>query len=412
MNILYIITDPGLGIGGHIYDCITTSEAYNELNSVGDRVSICYIGKKISPVIKKSILMKHFIASDNYNYFKVVSSLKKIIKEYDIIQAFDTISFSYARSISFMYNIPIILTKCGGPNVKILPFSLNVLTMSQENYDYLKADKKYKASKIELIPNRIETEENTLIDNKSTIFSDLKSKNFKIVLRISRISLYYLTSLLETISIFKRLHALDSKLRLIIIGSIDNQECHNKLIKAINNYNNEIGDTLVYLLTENIYTLNASRYICCSDLVIGTGRCAMEAIAAEIPLFIVLENNSGTILFNKETAAMLEYYNYSGRYSESQTCLLDNYSIYVTIKQILHDKNYKEDITVFYNNYAHSKLFVIAAISKYMNLYRSVNKKLLWPFTLDNIVNVMRSKRSYDGNKPIKNIYLRKLLRL
>ena len=73
----------------------------------------------------------------------------------DLIHSFDIHAFIFSRLVNLIRKLPIILTKCGGPNLKYTPFANNFILYSQENYDFLIKQNKFSKTSFKIIPNRV-----------------------------------------------------------------------------------------------------------------------------------------------------------------------------------------------------------------------------------------------------------------
>src|SRR5690554_4915605 len=114
MKIVYVIYVGGHGRGGHAYSLLeTATQVGNKLD-----IAIVSIGLNKSPVLERAD-DKYFHIKDQ-GVFKTVKCLFELIDKnrFTIIHAFDTRSFLYARLVSIKSNLPLLLTKCGGPNPK------------------------------------------------------------------------------------------------------------------------------------------------------------------------------------------------------------------------------------------------------------------------------------------------------
>ena len=116
MKILYIIISGLAGQGGHLYSCRTIAEAYQEKNKA-DVIHLCCLGAE-SPVISNSALPVFNISLLSQGVVKAFLEFLKLIakEQYDLLHAYDTLSFVFANIAAFFFKKKCLMTLCGGPN--------------------------------------------------------------------------------------------------------------------------------------------------------------------------------------------------------------------------------------------------------------------------------------------------------
>ncbi|SFS55230.1 Glycosyltransferase involved in cell wall bisynthesis [Zhouia amylolytica] len=260
MNILYIITTFEKGVGGHYYSMKSTIEALKpQINPV-----VVNIGRNESPIIETIDCDKYQMLYKVYNFVSIQIRLKEIINKHNIqkIHCFDDRAYLFLRSIRFK-NVQLILTKCGGPNLRFYPKINTLIVYSKENYEFFRS--LGKTENLYLVPNRVSSfygSDERVKDLKTRL--RIKSTE-NVFLRISRITKYYQKSLVQSINLVKSLETS----RLIIIGQVMDEEVFEELKR--------IKSNKIHLVTDSLYYQNAKEIIPICDFYIGTGRGLMEA---------------------------------------------------------------------------------------------------------------------------------------
>jgi hypothetical protein len=369
MKILFLISTIGKkqGHGGHYYSLKTT---FDEVNKQFDCLVI-NVGRQPSPVID-SINGKVFnVKYSLFNPVNVFFHLKKIIENEkpDIIHSFDANALFFARVLSFIYKIPHVHTKCGGPNPpRYYPFVKNFIVYSEENFIYFQAWKKFSGSNFYLIPNRI-----GYVEQDIPRINKIKLQippDRKIFLRITRLSNYYRDSIFQSINLIKLLNHQKYPCQLVLIGVNQDHQLLDELLR--------LKDEDITILTDEYYTTDASALIDIGDFVIGTGRGFMEAASrgkvllaplqdSDIPLLITEKNFSdvmnknfsertslGNFNYNENLTGIVEVMQSAEKYTELSTFLklMSTDFFEITSKAQLYSKiyattQYEENLHVF-----------------------------------------------------------------
>lgn len=386
MKILAVIGSKVHGRGGHLYSCASITTAYHLLNSKGDSIDVCNIAIKRSPIVESLSLNKYFIDVKEEGFLKSLKIFFQIVKKgnYDILHAYDDLSFAFVRIASLYFNKKNILTKCGGPNHEHWPYSPNMILFHDENRDFYKVRKKHKNANMFVIPHRVVNDS----QHKITVVLErekLGLSQSQVILRIARINEgpHLLDAYLNILANFKKLHIDYPDIKLLIIGAIGSQKAYSILSDNINLINNFFKKDVVIVKTTDEYTINASRYIELADFVIASGRGAMEAMAKAKPVFISLNNNK-IVLITKVTVPEISYYNYSGRISENSNPNFDKHSIENIIPILLKDNNYLNEIKQFSQNWYNENMNLNSAIELYEKVYQIAfnSHNVIKPFDL------------------------------
>lgn len=382
MKILYIISTVNSkkkGIGGHYYSLLTTA---NTLSKIHD-VHIIHIGPFNSIALSDTQLNLDEIISKKYNTLYIFRKLNELIKKIkpDILHSFDIPSHFFSRIISFKYKIPNILTKCGGENPKVyFPFAGNLILFSKENETYFVNSNKFRNTKIHLIPNRvskIKVDDKRINELKEIV--DFKKYDY-IILRITRIGFYYNNVNNQLVKFFKELRKKDINCCLLFIGTVENIEVKDLLLKETEH---------LYVISEPSFTTNAKALIDVADIVHGTGRSFMEASSYSKIMLVPTANLKYPVLFNKENHIDILNHNISGRYIEKYNN--DEQSISEII-DLLKNKNYQKEIKEFTKNAYNQYFNIETVIEKYDEIYSNLKYNKSMKF-IDFMLNYLFIKK-------------------
>tara|TARA_B110001452_G_scaffold67562_1_gene54408 strand:- start:6705 stop:7862 length:1158 start_codon:yes stop_codon:yes gene_type:complete len=330
MKILNLISTLGHGRGGHFYDLITITQELQKKISI-TTVNIC---KQESEVLNSSKINLINLKFNGLNIVLVVIKLIRIVKSNKIthINCYDLNGLPFANILSFFFKIKIIYTKCGGPNPKgYYPGLDNLLLMSKENFSFFDKNEKYKLTNKVLIPNRV----NNLIVDYERIESlkNLIGNPKKIILRISRITDHYESTLMQTVNLYNSLNLKDKETTLLIIGVVQEDDLLLKLQNQVKNIEK------AFFITDDFYTLNASELIPIADVVVGTGRGVMEASFFNKILLTPLKDCKYPVLISEANFEELFQTNFSPRNHDENYNEIKNLS---NIESCLNDG-------IFYN---------------------------------------------------------------
>lgn len=325
MKIVFLISSiskSNPGIGGHYYSLIETVNRLAENHNVviinigiKEAISLKTINHRVINVVEKGPKI-----------YKIYRGLKPIInnEKPDIIHSFDHISFLWARLNGQKSKIPYSLTKCGGVNPIYYPFVEHMVLFSEENRNHFQKKPKYKNSNLYLIPNRIQKFKSDDIRIKKIEDKIGVYKNTFKFLRITRIKEYYLESSLQLVKLINKLSDEGIKCSLIFIGTIESDECFEKL--------KEHSRENCFFFTTPDFTVNAKEIIDVSDAVLGTGRGFMEASSKSKMMLTPISGSYYPLLINEKNFSAAFAYNFSERISIKH---FDENENYLAIKNTL-----------------------------------------------------------------------------
>lgn len=360
MRVLYLISTFEKGVGGHYFSLQSTLESLiPEIKPV-----VVNIGRVESPVISDFKCPKYQFIYKYFNFIKIQKRILKIIQQYQIdrIHCFDDRAYLFIRNHRFK-NIPMVLTKCGGPNPRYYPKTQNLILFSKENSDYFKDKKDYK--NIHLVPNRI-LPFTPALDKVNALKKKLEINEGSIVfLRIARISYYYKESLLQSIRLVREF----PNTSLIILGQVVDKEVLDQIRK--------IGGKNIYLISEKEYYKNAKEIIPICDFYIGTGRGIMEATSLKkIVLSPVVKRNYPALVTENSFKSFFDT-----NFSERNISLLSNSEILEEVNQVIHSQKKQEKLSDFsfqvFNENFNLKTKKTWYLRFYSNLSKGINNNLL-----------------------------------
>lgn len=327
MKVLYFISTLGHGRGGHFYSAKTITKA---LSSQITPVFI-NIGLKESPIINslEPEIKVYNVFFNGYNFLKALKRIFKIIKneQPNIIHSYDSRAFIFSFFSGRKYKTPCVITKCGGPNDKRLPYSHDLILFSEENKQFYENNIEFAKTNIYLIPNRvtkINADNNRILKLKEKVVNIDEAKVF---LRIGRIDNHYKNTIKQSINLTKKLNSEGIKSVLIIIGAIQNRVIYDEL--------KDFSDENIYYFTENEYTINSSELINIADYVIGSGRGLMEAtslskiiltpyLGSQYPLLLTNDNFNDIFNANFSPRARIKNFNENENYEAIKEVVLNS----------------------------------------------------------------------------------------
>jgi len=357
MKVMYAISTLGHGRGGHFYDLKVISDS---LQSRSDGFVI-NIGLNESPIINQCRLPVYNLYFNGFNFITVLIKIFNIVKveKPNIINSFDESSFLFSRIISYIKKIPLILTKCGGPNPKgYFPISKNIILMSKEDLKFFKNKEGY--SNTIYLPNRCAE----IKTNYELVNSIKKSFQNKIIfMRISRINEYYKESLLQSVLLIDEISKKVDNVVFLLVGSMESREVIEMIKEKAKNIDFQY-------FSDDLHTKNAAKLIEASDFLIGTGRSILEGAYFKKNLLTPLSNQKHPVLITPHNFKDLFATNFSPRNKLelfSQTDNLDE------IVKLIKSNSLRLKNGTDINSISHSSFQISQIIDKYIQYYQNVD---------------------------------------
>jgi hypothetical protein len=374
MKILFVITGNGHGRGGHVNSLDHISRAVAQKADI----KIVSIGLTESPVLKENPYYFGVFKFKWFSYFTLQKKFKELFKTFnpDVIHCFDGSSALLLMALPGLFSKKVIYTKCGGPNERksIAQITGDIVLFSQENYDSYRSNNRFKYSDIHLIPNRVLKVDVFPEDEREVI----KDANFFNFVRIARISKAYENSIKQAIELTSRISSPGKKVKLYIIGVIQDEEIFNGLKEFAETKKIEVE------FVTNHLTNKASRMLYLADAVIGTGRGVMEAMTLGIPTFVPVNGRNLPELLTSVNFHGFLSTNFSPRGTSLRR---DEIEIVNEANNLVNNKKYYKKACDFSLNIANKEfVFNEEVILNYLSIYRNVMKKENKLYILKNIL--------------------------
>lgn len=278
VRVLSIIFTHSHGIGGHYHSFNTINAALKSSMFVKS----VELGWTESP----TAISDEKLFANPFNTQKTLNRLVSICIEQEIthIHCYDLHASFFGSCISKRLKLPMVLTKCGGPNpVKYYAKCNNMIFFSKENLTYFQAKNLNK--NYFLIPNRCKSNLIQPEPLELSIGVDFVS--------IGRIGSDYETKHIKAINLIKHLASLNIDSSLTIIGVIESQEIYKKIEMYAAGSN-------VKILTTKPFINNSAKYLNNFDFSIGTGRGVMESLDLGLTTLICSLSSDYPLVLNED----------------------------------------------------------------------------------------------------------------
>jgi glycosyltransferase involved in cell wall biosynthesis len=377
MKIMFCITNFSHGRGGHFFSLKTTAQALE--NSCD--ISIVNFGFSISKVLQDINIKLFFIRYVGFNFLtSLITFIMKLKRERpDVIHAFDEDALVFARLGSLIFKIPLVYTKCGGPNpAGYFPIVKNQIMYSGENLKFFKEHKFSKNVKFWLIPNRVGEVITDTVGVKKMY--NLAAGRLA-VLRICRISPYYEVSIRQSVEFISKLKNDGINAVLFVVGAVQDRN-FSQIIQ------NELSSSEVIFVTDDEMTINASKLIEAADCVVGTGRGLMEAASLKKIVLTPAVNSKIPVLVDDTNINSLLFTNFSERNFFPEDKIKVQYEKIVNILKFKTLKEeYKKIILKIYDDYFNIK----SVVGNYLDLYAHLNFHWRDSFSLNCLLGIFYS---------------------
>lgn len=389
MNITFVVSNINThskGNGGHYYSMLSTAEALSK----NHKVQIINIGTDESLALRNTNFEIINIISEKLNDFILIYHLNKYVKRHptDVIHAFDQLGYFYARIVSVLRRIPLVLTKCGGVNPRYFPYSQDLINFSQENMQFFQSLRKFRKTKISLIPNRINPFPSDLqrieaLEQKH----DLAQYDY-VFLRIGRIGSYYQSSLLQLVKTVSLTNQRGVNACALLIGAVENQDVL-QLIKE------EGLQANLKIESDQKFTRNAKELIDVADVVQGVGRSFQEAALKNKLMLAPLKNSPLPVLVNEKNFMHLLKTNFSERGEipgQETSHLIDNLLDILYSKQ--ETENYLQKVIPLFQD----SFNIETKVTAYEEIYKNKKFQLNNNF-VDSVLNYLFVRRKFHQRR-------------
>lgn len=312
----------------------------------------------------------------NKNLYSCIKSVKDIVdkEKIDLIHAHLFASMSISNELNKRYKIPYVTTIHG------LFYPNDILFASCYNADALLAVSKPTArmiytklgdqikDRLYVIPNGVDINDHINVMNEINIRKDLNIDSNDIVITYCSRLAWQKTLAAESFMFgFFKLSSNNEKLHAIVIGDGDGRSILEREASMLNKC---LGRTAIHIVGPKNNVLD---YYLISDIVVGTGRVALEAMSCSKPIIAV--GNDGYVgIVNNERKA-IQWKNYFG--DHGSLTKPDLLSIYDDMKYLVENTDERIEIGKWSREWC-SEMFNIENITKRtLSIYRRVldNKK-------------------------------------
>lgn len=281
------------GRGGHLY----TVADYFRAVSTRRSVELVCIGHEIPPPLR--ILEPTLVRVESMrDVFSAARSLRRMLADDVVLHAFDATAVLVAR---LARKSPIVFTKCGGAVTRRYTPSVHPdVVFHDEDFAYYSGkgaplDHRF----LRLIPNRV------FPSQQHVVSRDAFPACACLVMRVSRICKKYEESILQGVRLTKFLadNGIDAK--FVCIGYPEDKLVLTRIESALDG----VGELVV---DENM-TTNGSRHLVHADVVIASGRGAMESALLGRVTFVPEKYRHLPALLDSRTINEGIYHNFSDR---------------------------------------------------------------------------------------------------
>lgn len=261
------------GKGGHYYSLLALKDSIDcdgVIIVLGDFFPEAYSDRSDVIFIKASRLELPFLR----DYL----SDEKLLPQ--LIHAFDINSAAYAARVSVKHDVPLVVTKPGGPKQAsyYLPYRNQIVFHKEDFFDF--KSRAFKPEKLSIIPHRVFKPK--VNNSRLNPFSEFKDCDAVKVICITRIGRYYEMKIKQAINLYKKMEEAGFKSVLAVVGTVEDESVLDELIKISSSHK-------VSFKTTYDFTHQASELLHFSDVVVGGGRSFMEAFSLGKPTFFPVQ---------------------------------------------------------------------------------------------------------------------------
>lgn len=361
MKILFFIASYKGGQGGHYHSLDHISRQL----ALTNKIQILVIGSGHSPILENNPYFRNRIFFDGVSFSKFNKDIKREIHNFspDIIHCFDPGTYLILQLLPALARFKLVVNRCGGPNPRRRNWIVfdNLIVFSNENFEWIKNNKRYCKTNLYNIPNRVfkvsVKDEEFQLEKKET-------EKFNFV-RIARIGSHlHLESIWKSIYLLEELHK-EFPVKLYLIGNIEKQDEYEKLQEFIKE-----KKLPVFFITDE-RTKKASEMLYLADCVIGIGRSLMEAMSLGLPVLAPASNSDFPILVDNTTFHLFQESNFSQRCQAPEIIIKANLN---NVKQLITDKSFYLKTSQLSENLFNKYLNINDVNQKYLGVY---NKALV-----------------------------------
>lgn len=350
------------GVGGHFNSLLSTARAVGRYQEV----EVVVLGERDTSLFREAGLRSSFVRVNALTQGRALLELYRRVGASDrvgALHAFDPHAYFFVRILSALLDVPTCYTKCGGPSVRYIPKARSLVLYSGEDWDYYRNRRAYARCGFHHIPNRVPLPHRNEV-RLEAIRGDVDFDGVKL-LRITRIGHYYRKTLEDSIELLREMRGAGIAARLFVVGKVADHEVYEAFAET---------EGVVFLTEERHYQL-ASELIPLFDIVIGTGRSAMEGLAHGKPVLAPVRNARIPRLVNDRTIAAFRHYNFSERavLDEADAGTRDDYHALVSDLEAHGERG---------RAYFREHFWVDRAVDRYLETVYARQRKVYFPIDL------------------------------
>ncbi|MGP6170800.1 hypothetical protein ACTU6V_06280 [Microbacterium sp. A204] len=292
------------GLGGH-YNSVRDLRQSFLMAWPESEVHVLTIGNIQPVVFRNAGEGVHHVDTSTKSFHQIRHAVRAIAETFGAthVHAFDNKSFAFAGDVARNLGALLYLTRPGGPNpTRYFPAASDIICFSQENADYLSGKRKYRNSRIHVIPQRVI--EPSWDDVRIAELCELANGK-PILLRIARLTELNRPSVEQAISLSTLLHSRGVEHVLAIIGTPNESDLVDETRAKIREED--------LLLTNERFTRRAEQLTIAARGVVGSGRTLVEAAMAGVVLYAPLADRTLPTLVTERNRKALAARNFSAR---------------------------------------------------------------------------------------------------
>ena len=358
LKVCFVIATLGHGRGGHFWDVKTLVEALSErIDCV-----IVNIGPYNSPVIETVPVSVHNISFNGLNVFGAARQLLAVLRRegIDCINIFDLRVFSIAYLANCFARLPLIFTKCGGPNPeKSFPVTDALVVFSIENLKYFQSNARFSGTKLHFLPNRVARSIQDI--GRIRQLETRVAPDHKVFLMVARFCNHYKRNMIKGVDLIRRLNAEGVRSQLLIVGAPEDPAVVNSVV--------EYGGNDLIVITDEKFTHAASELIDIGDFVFSAGRGLMEAASRGKPLLTSAAGSPIPILVTPKTFSAMFDTNFSPRNSIRECEIRQNFEL---ILNAVKSEEFRKELGRFSNRCFRQHFDVAKVLDDYEKLFSNI----------------------------------------
>jgi glycosyltransferase involved in cell wall biosynthesis len=304
-RVLYVITSRGKGTGGHHF---SLRDLTARLRDAAD-VHIAAVAIRFPPSLE-GLPDVTWVPWSPYRVAGVLADLLHIVRQFGPthLHSYDPSALQLTRLLSLWTRLPLVHTQCGGPTPRRnVPRAPDVVLFSEENRSGLAANPRMAGSRLHLIASRV----NPVALDPARAQALRRHLGWqpgdRVVLRINRLVREYRPAMDQALAVGALWRTLGARVHVVILGSVGDED----LVAELHAVAAATPD--VHVVTDPVFTTQASALLGAADAVVGTGRGLMEAACAGLVVFAPVAGHALPALLAPDTVDALAHANFSPR---------------------------------------------------------------------------------------------------